>query len=338
MKKFSGIDLHSNNSLIVVSDEADKIVYQRRHPNDLEEILRALEPHRKELVGIVVESTYNWYWLVDGLMNAGYVVHLANTAAIKKYEGLKYSGDDADAAYLAKLLRLGLLPEGYIFPPEGRATRDLSRKRMQLVRCRTLQILSIESILARQTGSRLKSAQVQRLTAEEIEKLGFSPDVTLALQANAAVMRTLQNQILVLEERLQQRVRLSEEFALLKSVPGIGTILATTIMLEVGTVKRFVKVGNFSSYCRCVQSLRVSNGKKKGEGNSKNGNPYLAWAFVEAAHFALRHCPQAKSFYERKKQQRNAVVATKALAHKLARACYHMLRERKSFEVERCFV
>ena len=338
MKKFSGIDLHSNNSLIVVSDEADKIVYQRRHPNDLEEILRALEPHRKELVGIVVEPTYNWYWLVDGLMNAGYVVHLANTAAIKKYEGLKYSGDDADAAYLAKLLRLGLLPEGYIFPPEGRATRDLSRKRMQLVRCRTLQILSIESILARQTGSRLKSAQVQRLTAEEIEKLGFSPDVTLALQANAAVMRTLQNQILVLEERLQQRVRLSEEFALLKSVPGIGTILATTIMLEVGTVKRFVKVGNFSSYCRCVPSLRVSNGKKKGEGNSKNGNQYLAWAFVEAAHFALRHCPQAKSFYERKKQQRNAVVATKALAHKLARACYHMLRERKSFEVERCFV
>lgn len=337
MRKFSGIDLHSNNSLIVVSDEADRILYQRRHPNDLEEILRALEPYRRELVGVVVESTYNWYWLVDGLMNAGYAVHLANTAAIKKYEGLKYSGDEADAAYLAKLLRLGLLPEGYIFPPEGRATRDLSRKRMQLVRCRTLQILSIESILARQRGSRLKSAQVQRLTVEEIEELGFSPDVTLALQANAAVMRTLQSQIVALEERLQQRVRLSEEFALLKSVPGIGTILATTIMLEVGTVKRFVKVGNFSSYCRCVQSLRVSNGKKKGEGNTKNGNPYLAWAFVEAAHFALRHCPQAKSFYERKKRQRNAVVATKALAHKLARACYHMLRERKSFEVERCF-
>ena len=337
MKKFSGIDLHSNNSLIVVSDETDRILYQRRHPNDLQEILRALEPYRSELIGVVVESTYNWYWLVDGLMNAGYAVHLANTAAIKKYEGLKYSGDEADAAYLAKLLRLGLLPEGYIFPPEGRARRDLSRKRMQLVRCRTVQILSIESILARQTGSRLKSAQVQRLTVEEIEELGFSPDVTLALQANAAVMRTLQSQIVALEERLQQRVRLSEEFALLKSVPGIGTILATTIMLEVGTVKRFMKVGNFSSYCRCVQSVRVSNGKKKGEGNTKNGNPYLAWAFVEAAHFALRHCPQAKSFYERKKQQRNAVVATKALAHKLARACYHMLRERKSFEVERCF-
>ena len=337
MKKFSGIDLHSNNSLIVVSDEADKIVYQRRHANDLAEILRALEPHRSELAGVVVESTYNWYWLVDGLMDAGYRVHLANTTAIKKYEGLKYSGDEADAAYLAKLLRLGLLPEGYIFPPEGRATRDLSRKRMQLVRCRTLQILSIESILARQRGSRIKSAQVQRLTAEDVEAMGFPADVTLALQSNVAVMRTLQEQILVLEERLQERVHLTEDFALLKSVPGIGTVLATTIMLEVGQVTRFAKVGNFSSYCRCVQSLRVSNGKKKGEGNTKNGNKYLSWAFVEAAHFALRHCAQAKSFYDRKKQQRNAVVATKALAHKLARACYHMLRERKTFEVDRCF-
>ena len=180
-------------------------------------------------------------------------------------------------------------------------------------------------------------AQEQRLTAEDVEAMGFPPDVTLALQSNVAVMRTLQEQILVLEERLQERVHLTEDFALLKSVPGIGTVLATTIMLEVGQVTRFAKVGNFSSYCRCVQSLRVSNGKKKGAGNTKNGNKYLSWAFVEAAHFALRHCAQAKSFYDRKKQQRNAVVATKALAHKLARACYHMLRERKTFEVDRCF-
>jgi transposase len=284
-----------------------------------------------------VESTYNWYWLVDGLMAAGYAVHLANTSAIKKYEGLKYSGDQADAAYLAKLLRLGLLPEGYIYPRESRGARDLCRKRMQLVQYRTAQILSIENILATQTGGRLNSAQVQRLTDEQIVALGFAPDVTLAMQANAAVMRSLQQQIERIEERLQERVQLNADFALLKSVPGIGQVLATTIMLEMGTVKRFAAVGNFSSYCRCVQSLRLSNGKKKGEGNAKNGNHYLAWAFVEAAHFALRNCAPAKSFYERKKRQRNGAVATKALAHKLARACYHMLQERKPFEVARCF-
>jgi len=123
----------------------------------------------------------------------------------------------------------------------------------------------------------------------------------------------------------------------LKSVPGIGETLATTIMLETGTVERFASVGNFSSYCRCVDSQRISNGKKKGEGNTKNGNKYLAWAFVEAANFALRYCPEAKRFYERKKRKANGIVAIKALAHKLARACYHMLREQQPFDVKRCF-
>jgi transposase len=299
--------------------------------------VQALAPHREELIGVVVESTYNWYWLVDGLMDAGYRVHLANTAAIKKYEGLKYSGDAADAAYLAQLLRLRLLPEGYIYPREARAARDLGRKRLQLARCRTVQILAIENILARQTGGRMSSNEIKRLTAERVEALGFSADVTLALQANLAVMHALQSQITVLEERLEKRVHLHEDYTVLKTVPGIGQTLATTIMLETGSIARFATVGDFSSYCRCVDSLRESNGKKKGEGNAKNGNQYLAWAFVEAAHFALRYCPQAKRFYERKKQQRNAIVATKALAHKLARACYHMLRDHKAFEVERCF-
>ena len=132
-------------------------------------------------------------------------------------------------------------------------------------------------------------------------------------------------------------MKLRPEYRLLKTVPGIGETLATTIMLETGTITRFARVGNFSSYSRCVDSRRESNGKKKGEGNAKNGNKYLAWAFVEAANFALRYCPEAKRFYERKKRKSNGIVAIKAIAHKLARACYHMLREQKPFDVQRCF-
>jgi transposase len=108
-------------------------------------------------------------------------------------------------------------------------------------------------------------------------------------------------------------------------------------MLEICDIRRFATVGNFSSYCRCVRSVHESNNKKKGEGNTKNGNQYLSWAFVEAAHFALRSCSQARRFYERKKRQRNAIVATKALAHKLARASFHILRTGRPFEVHRCF-
>ena len=282
--KYSGIDLHSNNSVVVVSDETDRVLVRRRLPNDAATILAVLAAHRDELVGVVVESTYNWYWLVDALQAAGYRVHLANTAAIGGgYEGLKHSGDEDDAAYLAQLLRLGILPSGYICPPATRAVRDLARKRMQLVRSRTAQVLAVENMLSRETGAGMCSRAVQRLTAQAVEGFGFNPDVAQAMCANVAVIKTLNREIDKLEQRLHQCVRLRREFHLLTSVPGIGQTLATLIMLEVGTIERFAAVGNFASYARCVDSARLSNGKKKGQGNVKNGNAYLAWAFVEAA-------------------------------------------------------
>jgi hypothetical protein len=115
--KYTGIDLHSNNSVISVINETDKVVAEKRLPNDLARILEFLEPHKADMAGVVVESTYNWYWVVDGLQEAGYAVHLANTTAIKKYDGLKHSGDETDARHLAHLLRLGILPTGTIPPP-----------------------------------------------------------------------------------------------------------------------------------------------------------------------------------------------------------------------------
>ena len=334
---YSGIDLHSNNSVIVVSDETDHVLCQRRVPNDLAVVLRTLEPYRQGIVGVVVESTYNWYWLVDGLQAAGYTVHLANTAAMKRYEGLKYSDDQTDAAYLAQLLRLGILPTGYICPIEQRGLRDLARKRLQLSRSRTQHILAVESNVARQTGGRIASRAVKQLTEETLRSFGLIENVTAAMAANVAVIQTLNVQIEKLEARLRSEVRRQAPFGLLTTAPGIGEILATTIMLETGSIERFAGVGNFASYARCVDSKRISNGKKKGEGNVKNGNRYLAWAFVEAAHFARRYCPQAQRFYERKKTRTNNIVATKALAHKLARACYHMMKENQPFDVKRCF-
>jgi transposase len=334
---YSGIDLHSNNCVVAVIDETDRVLCRRRLPNELSAVVSLLEPYRGEVAGVVVESTYNWYWLVDGLQAVGYRVHLANTSAIKQYEGLKHTDDDSDAVHLAHLLRLGILPTGYVCPPRERALRDLSRKRLQLTRSRTAHILSVENIVARQTGGRISGAAVKRLDSEELGHLGQCPDVTLAMSTNVAVIQTLSAQIEKLEQRLRQEVKPRAEFKLLTTTPGIAEILATTIMLETGTVERFAGVGNFSSYARCVDSKRVSNGKKKGQGNVKNGNRYLAWAFIEAAHFACRYCPEAKRFYDRKKARTNSIVATKALAHKLARACYHMLKEKQPFDVKRCF-
>ena len=336
--RFCGIDLHSNNSVVVVTDETDKVLVSRRCPNDLQKILALLAPYRDELAGVVVESTYNWYWLVDGLMAAGYNVKLANTVAMKRYDGLKHSDDETDAAHLAHLLRLGILPTGHIHPPTERALRDLARKRIQLVRDRTRHVLAVQNILARQTGGCVTSNAIKRWTAQDVVALGLEADICLAMQTNVAVIAALNLEIERIEARLLEGVKLRPDFARLKSIPGIGEVLAIVIMLETGDVSRFAQVGNYASYARCVDSARYSNGKKKGEGNTKNGNAYLVWAFIEAANFARRFNEEARRFFDRKKARTNGVVATKALAHKLARASYHVLKTNQPFDVKRCFV
>ena len=337
MKLYGAIDLHSTNSVTVVIDEQDRVVYQKRLPNDLALILKELSVYQSELQGIVVESTYNWYWLVDGLMEEGYKLHLANTAAIQQYEGLKYTDDHSDARWLAHLLRLGVLPEGYIYPRAERPVRDLLRKRSQLVRQRTTNLLSIQNLLTRNTGSSLSARRVKGLDFQQVDELLPNPDLALAVKANLSVLCSADEQVQILEQTVTQRVKLRSQFSFLKTVPGIGEILALTIMLETGDIRRFASVGNFASYCRCVGSQKISNGKKKGKGNTKNGNKYLAWAFVEAAHFAIRFNSKIKSFDQRKKAKTKGVVAIKAVAHKLCRACYYIMRDRVPFNITKAF-
>jgi transposase len=337
MKLYGGIDLHSNNCVVVLLDEEDRVVYEKRLPNDLGYLLLELAPYRGRVDGLVVESTFNWYWLVDGLMEAGYPVHLANTAAIQQYTGLKYTDDRSDARWLAHLLRLKLLPEGYIYPKEERAVRDLLRKRSQLVRQKVTHILSIQNLMSRNKGMRLSADKIRQLTEAEVERLLPQVDLALAVKSNLAVYRCLVEEIDRLEKVVKQRLKLRPSFQSLLTVDGIGPILGMTIMLETGAMGRFAGVGQFASYCRCVDSHKSSQGKRKGSGDTKNGNKYLAWAFVEAANFAIRYNPRVKRFYQRKKDKTNGMVAIKAVAHKLARACYYVLRDQVSFQVEKAF-
>ena len=337
MKLYGGIDLHSNNSVVALLDEEDHVVYRKRLPNEAASVLEALAPHREAIEGLVVESTYNWYWLVDALMEAGYRVHLANTAAIVQYSGLKYSDDDSDARWLAKLLRLGLLPEGYIYPKEQRAVRDLLRRRSRLVQQHTANVLAVQNLMARNRGQSLSANAIRRLTPEAVGGLLPDANLALAVQSTLLVMRAQEAAIDLLERRALARVRWRTAYRHLLSVSGIGQVLGLTILLETGPVERFVAVGNYASYSRCVGSEHLSNGKRKGRGNTKSGNKYLAWAYVEAANFAVRYNATIKRYYQRKRAKTNGVVAIKTVAHKLARACYYILRDGTDFDVERAF-
>jgi transposase len=195
MRLYGAIDLHSNNNVTVVIDEQDKVVFEKRLPNDLAVILQQLSAYQDSLQGIGVESTYNWYWLVDGLMDNGHKLHLANTAAIQQYQGLKYTDDTSDARWLAHILRLGVLPQGYIYPKQERAVRDLLRKRSQLVRQKTANLLSIQNLITRNTGSSLNGNRIKTLDAEQVEDLLVNPDLSLAVKANLAMMQCADQQI-----------------------------------------------------------------------------------------------------------------------------------------------
>jgi transposase len=337
MKLYGGIDLHSNNCVFNLVDEEGEVHLKKRLRNDLDAILRLLAPHRNALVGLVVESTYNWYWLVDGLMDAGYKVHLANTTAIQQYSGLKHSDDDSDANWLANMLRLDILPEGYIYPKKERMLRDLLRKRLQLVQQKTSNLLSIQGLYDRHLNRRLSGGKIKQLSAEQLVDDFSDLNVRMAVNGNLSIQHCLAEQIHLIEKSLKQQLKLRDEFVNLTGIDGIGLTLGLTIMLETGEISRFQTVGKYASYCRCVNGARYSNGKKKGKTNTKNGNKYLAWAFVEAANFAIRYNDTIKRYYQRKLSKTNVIVARKTVAHKLARACFYVLRDQVEFDVHKAF-
>ena len=335
---YVGSDLHGNNNLVGIVDEGGKRIFKKRIANETRLILGALKPYQEEIVGVVVESTYNWYWLVDALMDEGYKVHLANPSAIQQYVGLKHSDDKHDAFWLAEMLRLGILPEGYIYPKEERPVRDLLRKRGHLVRLRTSLMISLQNIVSRNVGRKVNVKDVKALKEDRIRPLlEMNDDLALAGRVSKEAIDHLTHQIYRIDWVVQKKIQLKPQYRYLPSLFGVGKILSLTIMLETGPISRFPTVGDYVSYCRKVPSQWTSNGKWKGSGNRKNGNKYLAWAYSEASEFARRLYPEARAYYQRKMQKTNAPVAHSALAHKLARAAYYVMRDHVPFEPEKLF-
>ena len=336
MALYGGMDLHGDNVYCALIDEDRRTVYAKRIPNDLGLILEAMEPYRARLKGLAVESTYNWYWLVDGLSAHGYEVRLANPAKMQENLGLKSADDRSDAEFLARQVALGILPEGYVYPKEERGLRDLLRRRMHLVHARTGEWLSLESRVARHSGKSLGMHELADLRPGELERLlGGDPYVLAAAQTSYRHIAFLDREIGAIEKEVGERVKASVHYERLTTVPGIGRILAMTIALETGPIERFRGPGNYASYCRAVKTEHTSNGRKKGEGNAKSGNRYLAWAFVEAANYAVRYSPELRAWFQRKMAKTKRVVAIKAMANKLSKACFFLMRDGVEFDVKR---
>jgi len=245
METYAGIDLHSSNNFVGVINDEDKILYGKRHANRLDDVLKALDPFKDSLKGVVVESTFNWYWLVDGLQEHDYQVHLANPSAIRQYEGLKHTDDKWNSFWLAHMHRLGILPEGYIYPKEHRAVRDLLRRRLLFVRHSTAHILSLQSMISRNLGFKMSNNEIKKLKPADIESLFDCSNLVFMANNSLAAIEFLQKITKGIEKKVKSQVKLRKEFEMLLTIPGIGNILGLTINLEVGNIGRFPKVGDY---------------------------------------------------------------------------------------------
>ena len=262
MKIMVGIDLHSNNALCGLMDESDSRMIHKQLPCDLAAILQLLKPYKKRIATIAVESTYNWYWLVDSLQDHGYHVVLANPARMQPYSGKKRTDDVWDAYFLAELLRLTLLPTGHLYDRKVRPVRDLLRRRLLLVRQRTTLISSFKSLNERTLAQALPLGRVKAMEPEEAQARFTEPADQLLAGEQIALMDHHTDSITKIERHILEVVEKSPTYRRLQEMPGIGKILGLTIALETGDAERFADAGHFH-YCRCVKSLRQSNHKKK---------------------------------------------------------------------------
>ncbi len=336
-KVVAGMDLHSNNVVIGIMDLDGKRVASRKVPCELKEVVKFLAPYKKRLEKIGVESTYNWYWLVDGLEALKYPVVLANPAGMEQYNGIKHADDTNDAFFLAELLRLKILPTGHIYDARLRPVRDLLRRRLKLVQHRTALMLSFKSLYTRTTGREMSLSQLKEMQIKEAQQLYTHPANQLIAGMQIKHIDQISESITAIEKGVLASARQLPFYAKLLTLPGVGKILGMTITMEVGEIKRFAQPGNFASYCRTVEAKRTSNDKKKGANNSKCGNKYLAWAFVEAANFAKRYDEQCRQWYDRKAAKTSNVIAIKALACKLAKAAWYLMAEETTYDPARMF-
>jgi len=340
MKYYCGIDLHATNSVLCIIDDKEKVHLRGKAPNcifTITEMLNRFSPKPE----IVIEATLNWYWLVDWLQEDGFNVKLAHTHGLHMITGAKVKTDNRDAFALAKLLRINAVPEAYIYPAETRPVRDLLRRRAAIVRLRAQAYGTIRTRLLQHGLHGFSLATIKALDEAEILEMVEHPVIQASMLPELERIRVYSREITKMEKTILRCAGKEPMFRLLQTIPGVGDILALTIYYESGEIERFKSAKKFCSYARVVPGVAQSGTvTRKGRG-SKQGNPYLKWAFTRAACIAVRYNPNVKKFREkhlaRRRSKAKRMISLSIVAHKLATGAYHVMKEEVAFREELMF-
>ncbi len=333
---YCGIDLHAKTMYLCILDREGQILLHQNVRSRPEAFLAAVAPYREDLV-VAVECLCTWYWLADLCAREGIAFVLGHALYMKAIHGAKAKNDKVDAFKIAALLRGGTLPKAYVYPPEMRATRDLLRRRLHLVRRRGNLLAHIQNT-HHQYNLPVPVARVAyRANRAGVAEAFAEPDVRKSLEVDLQLIEQYDQIIRELDLHLVRQAKQHDPqvFDRLRSVPGIGRILALTILYEIHEIERFPRVQDFLSYARLVKCDHTAAGKRLGTGDAKIGNVHLKWAFSEAAALFLRNNPDGQKHLRRLAGRHGKAKALSILAAKLGRAVYFMLSKERAFDRER---
>ena len=331
-KFYCGIDLHTKKMYLCILDETGEIRLHRNINTDREVFLKVIEPFRDSII-VAVECMFTWYWIADLCAQEKIPFVLGHALYMKAIHGGKAKNDKIDSHKIAGLLRGGMFPQAYVYPAKMRATRDLLRRRNHLMRKRAELFAHIQNTKSQynltEPIGRIAKPQNRDGVAERFE----DSSVQNMINTDLSVIEAYDPIIAKMERDIIKSAKHHDPVthALLNSIPGIGRILSLVILYEIEDIKRFPRVQNFASYARLVKSIKMSNGKKYGTSGNKIGNAHLKWAFSEAAILFLRGNEQGKRYLDRLSNKHGKGKALSILAHKLGRAVYFMLKNKKPF-------
>ena len=335
-RHYCGIDLHVKTMYICILDSAGQVRVQRNLPSTPAALLETIAPYREDLV-VAVECMFTWYWLADVCAAEGITFVLGHALAMKAIHGGKAKNDKIDSHKIAGLLRGGLLPQAYVYPAGMRATRDLLRRRLHLVRKRGQLLAHIQNTRAQYNLPAFEKRLAYPGNRDGVVERFPDPSVRKSIEVDVVLIDQYDVLVKDLDLTIVREAKRhdADAFHRLRSVPGIGKILALTILYEIHDVARFDRVQEFASYARLVKCVKTSGGKKLGTGGAKMGNVHLKWAFSEAAVLFLRHTPDGKKLLAGIEKKHGKGKALSILAHKIGRAVFYMLSRGTVFSMEK---
>jgi len=335
-KYYCGIDLHTKKMYVCILDAEGKIMVHRNIKTEHETFLRIITPYRDDLV-VAVECMFTWYWIADLCSKEKIPFVLGHALYMKAIHGGKAKNDKIDSRKIAVLLRGGMIPQSYVYPAKMRATRDLLRRRNHLMRKRAELYAHIQNTRSQYNLTDPLGRIAKPENRDGIVERFDDPSVQKMIATDFAVIAAYDPIISKMERSVIHSAKHHDpvSHALLNTIPGIGRILSLVILYEIENINRFPRVQDFVSYSRLVKCAKESNGKKYGSSGKKIGNAHLKWAFSEAAALFLKGNEPGKKYLDRLTNKHGKGKALSILAHKLGRATYFMLKNKKPFDQEK---